>query len=668
MIAKPSPTILHIALASPLRHSFDYLLPADINVANLKPGMRITVPLRNKPTLGVLLSISNHTEIPWKKLKSAIAVLDEEPLLTPIILQLAQWASEYYHHPIGEVVLQCLPTWLRQNKKINLNFKESAWEINKVMMPLLNSAQQQAITAILNTTQFQPYLLDGITGSGKTEVYLQVIAELITQKKQALILVPEIGLTPQTVARFAERFAAPIVMLHSGLTDRERAQAWMQAKSGEAAIIIGTRSAIFTPLLNPGIIILDEEHDLSFKQQSGFRYSARDLALIRGQMENVPVILGSATPALESLHNTQRGRYERLCLPQRAGAALNPRMHLIDLRNQKLEEGLSPQLLQVMQQHLQMNNQVLLFLNRRGFAPTLLCHSCGWIAKCKRCDARLTVHQMPRQLFCHHCNGAHAVPTACGDCASKQLLTLGMGTQRLEQMLARYFPSVKVLRIDRDSTRRKHAMEDMLQSIQQGEAQILIGTQMLTKGHHFPDVTLVAIIDADSGLFSQDFRASERLGQLLIQVTGRAGRVKKLGEVYIQTHHPHHPLLQQLIVEGYNNFAQTLLLERQAAQLPPYTYLALLRAEAVTEAMPFTFLGEVANVVRALNIDSIQLLGPIPAIMERKAGRYRAQLLINSSSRKELHQVCKKILPQLEKLTTARKVRWSLDIDPLEMS
>jgi len=668
LLSCPMKTILRIAVDSPLRQSFDYLPPADFRAELAKPGMRVKVPWRNKTTVGMLLEITNSSTVPSHKLKQAEAILDHSPILPPSLMKLASWAADYYQHPIGEVLLGCLPALLKTSRALPDLAMQPQNELVQNKALNLNTYQQQAINDFNNAAGFQTFLLEGVTGSGKTEVYLQIIAKKIQANQQALILVPEIGLTPQTVARFAERFAVPIAVLHSGLNERERLQAWQQAKNGQAAIIIGTRSAIFAPLLNPGVIIIDEEHDLSFKQQSGFRYSARDLAIIRGQFENIPVILGSATPSLESLANVKRKRYQHLILPIRAGTAEQPTFRVIDIRNQYLEENLSPQLLQAISQHLAQKNQVLLFLNRRGFAPVIICHSCGWVAKCKRCDARLTLHQQPKRLMCHHCDAQQVIPIQCEHCQNKQIIALGVGTERLEKALTKHFPETAIIRIDRDSTRRKGSMQKMLQDIHTGNSQILIGTQMLTKGHHFPAVTLVGIIDADHYLFSQDFRASERLGQLLIQVSGRAGRAEKPGEVLIQTHHPDHPALQALIHKGYSFFAETLLKERHTTQLPPFSHMALLRAEAVISEAPLQFLQEAAKHIRKIfDAEKIFLLGPMPAPMEKKAGRYRAQLFIQIEKRKLLQQLLKELLDHLDKQKTNRKVRWSIDVDPLEI-
>jgi primosomal protein N' (replication factor Y) len=532
----------------------------------------------------------------------------------------------------------------------------------------LTEPQEQAVGALraaLHT--FRAFLLAGVTGSGKTEVYLRVIEPVLRNKRQVLVLVPEIGLTPQLIDRFRRRFTVDIAVLHSGLKDTQRLRAWKQAADGRALLILGTRSAIFTPLKNPGLLIVDEEHDSSFKQHEGLRYSARDLAVWRARQLDIPVVLGSATPSLESLYNVQQGRYQQLLLPERAGPALAPRMQLIDLRGQPMVDLLSAALQDAMDAHLKRDGQILLFLNRRGFAPVLLCHACGWVSECRRCDARMTLHQRHGELRCHHCGSRRRVDAFCPSCGSSELLGIGEGTERVEQALLERFPDHPVLRIDRDTTRRKGQLEDALADAQAGKARILLGTQMLAKGHHFPNVTLAAILDADQGLFSSDFRASERMAQLIIQVAGRAGRSDRPGEVLIQTHHPDHPLLLQLVDQGYPAFAEVALQERRETLLPPYASMALLRAEATCGEYPRAFLQRARELAEQRSSNSLQLWGPVAAAMERRAGRYRAQLLVQSMERPALHQLLTHWIPQLETLKEARRVRWSIDVDPLDM-
>ncbi|MGA9852943.1 MAG: primosomal protein N' [Gammaproteobacteria bacterium] len=529
----------------------------------------------------------------------------------------------------------------------------------------LNDAQRAAAEKIRAALgNFQAFLLDGVTGSGKTEVYLEVMAEVVKRGRQALVLVPEIGLTPQLLARLRARFG-DVAMFHSGLNDGERLAAWIAARDGRAPVVIGTRSAVFVPLKKPGVIIVDEEHDASFKQQDGFRYSARDLAVVRAQRHAIPVVLGSATPSLESLHNAAQFRYTHLSLPERAANAKHPFMRLLDIRSRPLDEGLSDLLLDAMRRHLQVNGQVLLFLNRRGYAPTVMCHSCGQVLQCRRCDARMTLHGN-RRLQCHHCGAEQPLPARCEHCGGAEFGHFGTGTERIERALARLFPEAGIARMDRDSTRRKGSLEAILDGVRRGEYQILIGTQMLAKGHDFPNVTLVGILDADQGLFGVDFRASERMAQLIIQVAGRAGRADRPGEVLIQTHHPEHPLLTHLVREGYASFAAAALTERCMAGLPPYAAMALLRAEAAAKASPQAFLEAARAKLTPACGRQVQLLGPAPAPMERRAGRYRAQLLMLSNQRALLQQALATALPALDELKQARHVRWSIDIDPAE--
>jgi len=532
----------------------------------------------------------------------------------------------------------------------------------------LNHRQTHAVQTVCSALgRFQPFLLEGVTGSGKTEVYLRIIDAAIALHCQALVLVPEIGLTPQLIARFQSRFQCAIAVLHSGLSDRERLQAWLLARHNKAGIVIGTRSAITTPMPQLGVIIVDEEHDSSFKQQEGFRYSARDMAIVRAKNAGIPIVLGSATPSLESIYNHQQKRYQLLELPERVGAAIDPDIQVIDVRSQTLQEGMSQQLLLAMREHLAEGAQVLLFINRRGFAPTLLCHDCGWVARCQRCDSHMTYHHGRQRLRCHHCGSERRAENACPECSGTSLVPLGEGTERIEQAINERFNDVGVVRIDRDTTRRKGALEAILSDIHSGKSRILIGTQMLSKGHHFPNVTLVGILNVDHGLFSVDFRAMEKMAQLVMQVAGRAGRAEKPGRVLIQSHYPEHPLLQILIQKGYAHFARQALQERKAAVLPPYSHAALLRAEAVDMQLPQLFLTEAKQLAFAHQINGVELLGPIPAPMEKRAGRYRAQLFIQSSQRRLLHQLLTPWLLQLEKSKVARKVRWSIDVDPVDI-
>jgi len=531
----------------------------------------------------------------------------------------------------------------------------------------LTGAQAQAVDTILATLPaFSVHLLFGVTGSGKTEVYLRVIAAAIAQQGQALVLVPEIALTPQLVERFRRRFSGGVVVVHSGLTMRERRDAWRAAHSGQARIVIGTRSAVFTSMPKLALIVVDEEHDASYKQQEGFRYSARDLSVMRARGAGVPVILGSATPSLESLENAASGRYAKHLLPQRPGAAQPPRMSLLDLRRHASEQGLSTPAMQAIDQHLKAGGQVIVFLNRRGYAPSLFCNSCGWVAPCAHCDARMTLHRRALKLRCHHCGAQAPVPAICADCG-QALLAVGQGTERVEETLTRLFPDAPLVRLDRDTASARGSIQTVLDRVHSGDARILVGTQMLTKGHHFPEVTLVVILDADQGLFASDFRATERLAQTITQVAGRAGRESRPGEVMIQTQFPEHPLLQRLIAEGYDSFAASALEERREAGWPPYSRLALLRAEAKDRFGLDSFLQAASQAGVALNESAVKILGPATALIARRADHFRAHLLIETAARSSLQRFLSRWLPQVDALAGPAGLRWSIDVDPLEV-
>ncbi len=531
----------------------------------------------------------------------------------------------------------------------------------------LTSEQEEVINAILPAmNQHAVHVLNGITGSGKTEVYLSLCEAALAEQKQILVLVPEIGLTPQLTQRFLQRLKAPIVVLHSAMNDKQRYAAWHAAANNQAQLVIGTRSAIFTPMPDLGLVIIDEEHDGSYKQQDGFRYNARDLAILRAKNNDIPIVLGSATPSLESLNNINEQRYQAHYLRQRANKKPLPKIELINLCNQKLHEGIAETLLTKIRKHLDDKGQVLLFINRRGFAPLLMCHDCGWTTSCSRCDAHMTYHKRRNQLHCHHCGSQRPAPDKCEPCEGTNIFAIGAGTERIENFLQAHFPNTKVNRIDRDTTRNKGSLEEKLEQAHSGESGILVGTQMLAKGHDFPNLTLVAVLDTDQALFSADFRASEHLAQLITQVSGRAGRAEKAGEVAIQTHHPEHPLLQTLLHKGYAAFADAALQERKAAGLPPARHLVLLRCESVDINSAQVFLEQATECARQAEIKQVDLFGPLPAPMERRAGRYRYQLMLQASQRKELHRLVNWWVPQLQQLPAARKVRWSIDVDPYD--
>lgn len=730
--------IFRVAIATPLRRLFDYLPPDNNKTNKVLPGMRVSIPFgKRKETIGLIISSGDTSEYPLNKLKRINYIIDDKPLLDSKHLDLLVWASRYYHHSIGEVAFNALPTLLRKNQTIEkvgnnnwklsntgkkadpneikkspnqaqiLNyFQQKKSTINESELQLiyprlkpslaaletkglierdtneanneetkiikstfsLNKEQDAAIETVVNCKDKSPiYLLDGLTGSGKTEVYMGVIEHVIKSGKQCLILLPEIGLTPQLIQRFKDRFKTNIAIQHSGLSDVERLQYWQDARNGKAKLVLGTRSAVWTPLSNPGLYIIDEEHDLSYKQQDGFRYSARDMLIIRAKRDKSPIILGSATPSLESLYNVKKNRYEHLILSSRAGKSRPPEFRLLDIRGKKMHGALSQSLVDEIQQHLKAKNQVLLFLNRRGYAVHLYCHQCAWKAECPRCELPYTYHKSSNHLSCHHCGSNKRNVSTCPECG-ETLLLLGHGTERIEEVLKSLFPQTNIARIDRDSTRKKGAMATLLEKINSGEIEILIGTQMLAKGHHFPNVTLTAIIDADRGLFSTDFRASERLAQLFMQVSGRTGRGTKPGTVIVQTYNPEHPLFHQLIQHGYSHFSNTLQDERRGSALPPYTYMAFLRTEAHNSEDAKRFISNAAMQLNHLSNNSLTLFGPIPALIEKRSGRFRFQLIIQSTNRNELHRHLDDWLLKLESMRSSKKVRWSLDIDPQDMS
>ena len=541
-------------------------------------------------------------------------------------------------------------------------------EILKQPSLKLDNQQQIAMDAI-DLHSFNSYLLEGVTGSGKTEIYLQAIEQVIRYQRQALVLIPEISLTPQTEKRFRDRFNTPMVTIHSGLTDKQRLDAWLKARSGEAKIVLGTRSAIFTPFKDLGLIILDEEHDGSYKQQDGFRYSARDLAVIRAQRSNIPALLGSATPSLESLNNCNQGRYKHLTLSGRVNSAKTPDWHIIDLKNESIQSGIANTTLNAIEATLKAKQQVLVFLNRRGFAPTLLCHQCGWTAQCLSCDSKLTVHRARGRLICHHCDYQQPLPHQCPSCGSSELMATGEGTERSEDFLQQRFPDYPVIRVDRDSTRKKSALEDFFATADSGEPCVLVGTQILAKGHHFENVTLVVILDADSGLMSADFRSHERMGQLLTQVAGRSGRGKISGKVLVQTHQPEHPVLDQLFNCGYSKLAQQLLNQRQQGMLPPFRSLTLIRAESSQPQLALDFLNRARQISekQLASITGIDILGPLPALMEKRSGRYRYVLQISSVARGNLQRLLTEVVFALENRKKDNKIRWSIDVDAQEL-
>jgi len=741
----PGDAIVRVVVDSPLRRSFDYLPPEGPAV---RAGMRVWVPFGNRLRVGVVVSLAAQSSVESSKLKRISSVIDREPTFDVGLLHTLNWAADYYHHPLGEVIATALPKLLREGAALQAS--EECWSLTEVgrealaggeprraprqrqllellgrvspeghengwsaaaldvaspawregtkalrergwvirgdremtppqgppVTPLLvpqpepTAGQHAALEAITAADEggFHAWLLHGITGSGKTEVYLRLTARQLARQRRVLVLVPEIGLTPQLVGRFATRFPqATLAVLHSGLTDTERLAAWRSTHSGSADIVIGTRSAVFAPVRQLGLVIVDEEHDSSFKQQEGgFRYSARDLALVRAQRVGLPIVLGSATPSLESLHNAATGRLTRLSLPQRTAAAQPPTLRLLDVRGESMHAGLSTTALCGIERHLAADGQVLVYINRRGYAPTLACTACGWLAPCLACDARMTVYRQADRLRCHHCGAERALPRQCPQCGYA-VKTVGQGTERIEEVLGETFPGVGIARLDRDVIRRNEDLHAVVASVASGAARILVGTQMVAKGHDFPALTLVIVLNADHGLFSTDFRAAERLAQTIVQVAGRAGRAERAGEVLIQTEFPEHPLLRSLLEGGYDAFAAAALEERHSAAWPPFSRLAALRASAPQAQTTLEFLQAAREAGEALDAGRVRLLGPAPAAMARRADRHHAQLLLESGERASLHRFLQQWVPVIETLPTARRVRWALDVDPLEL-
>ncbi len=535
--------------------------------------------------------------------------------------------------------------------------------------PVLNPAQQDACAAIDQAAgHYAPFLLDGVTGSGKTEIYLDSVAKTISHGYQAMVLVPEISLTPQLVARFQSRLGASLAVMHSGLGAAERHRAWWRAREGTAAVVLGTRSAVFAPLARPGLFIVDEEHDLSYKQRDGFRYSARDVAVKRAQLCGMPVVLGSATPSLESVANVHSGRYRRLALPARAGEAQMPKIQVLDLNHLAVNDGLTAPVVAAIKKRMAQAEQSLVFVNRRGFAPLVACGECDWQAHCHRCDARLTLHRRSNRLICHHCGSQALPPPACPQCAGDSLYLAGEGTQRIEEALNRIFPKARVLRLDSDAAGGPDHLARTLDTVRRGEVDILVGTQMLSKGHDFAGVTLVCVLATDQGLYSIDFRGPERLFQQLAQVAGRAGRRGQPGEVLVQTAHPDNPAYVRLVQHDFAGFALATLAERKTAAYPPFSRFVLLRAESLRQGMPLAFLRLAVRCGKTAAAQmGVRIMEPVPSPMERRAGRYRAQLLVSSTDEGSLHHFLDGWLVQIEGLREARRVRWSIDIDPQEM-
>lgn len=722
--------IARVALDVPLPTLFDYHCE-DARSADI--GRRVLVPFGRRRAIGVIVELDDSSKVDASRLKSIISVSRDLPALPAEILQLLKFCADYYHHPLGETILNALPSRLRATATLRFtevkhyrltapgrnldiaalprhatqqrrvlealqsasrthaelmalsrrapsiisSFISAGWveeteapgfaAVTLSTAPSLTQEQHAAVTRLVSRNQFEVFLLFGITGSGKTEVYLRAMEAYLAQNKQVLILVPEINLTPQFEKQFAARFPdTTLVSLHSGLMPNERLKNWLAAATGKAQVVLGTRLALFTPLPKLGLIIIDEEQDSSFKQQEGLRYHARDVAIVRARWANIPIVLGSATPALESYHNARLARYSLLKLSGRAVArAQLPEIRIIDLRGEQVMRGLSPTLLDALKNRLALKEQSLIFLNRRGYAPVLVCYQCGWQAGCSRCASRLVAHKSENRLRCHHCGLSSAIPSSCPNCGNLDLTLLGQATQRLEATLSEFFPHASILRVDSDSARAKGKLHSLLHHANQADIDILVGTQILAKGHDFKRLTLVGVVDIDSMLYSPDFRAAERLFTQLVQVGGRAGRADKAGEVLIQTCVPHHAIFESLRNQDYGRFAELELANRQAAGFPPFCYQALVRSEAISPEKALAFLQRAFSIATTLKFP-VTLFDPVAATLPRIAGKYRAQLLVQAKSRKTLQAFLARWVEEL-RLLKEQQVRWSLDVDPLDI-
>ncbi|AWB35059.1 primosomal protein N' [Orrella marina] len=691
-----------VALDVPIGDLFEY----EVRV-RCEPGQRVIVPFGQRTLIGVVVSVHDEPSMASDQVRPVMEVLDDLPVLSTRWLAMASFAARYYHRTLGEVILPAIPVTLRKpasyldnppekrpvarlRKRLAKLSKQSSVlgtivaestdtsVSNAIVERELTHDQRQAVEAIDAANGFQTFLLFGVTGAGKTEVYLQAAIHVLRRGGSVLFLVPEINLTPQFAAALGQRLqdvvdAHEVALMHSGLSDGQRSASWLAILEGQARVVLGTRLAIFAPLPRVDLIVVDEEHDASYKQQEGLRYSARDLAVWRAHQHRCPVILGSATPSLESWWHAQRGRYHRLNLTERALTVPLPSVRLVDTRRLQLEQGISPQVSEAMRETLEGGQQVLVYLNRRGYAPVLHCQSCGWLTQCQHCSVFTVLHKAAgkMRLHCHHCGVQRQVPRACPECGDQDLQPMGRGTQRLEEFLQTLFPDRTILRIDADSTRTKGSAQKLFDHVHSGKVDILVGTQMVSKGHDFRNLGLVVVLNSDAALFSQDFRAPERLFAQLVQVSGRAGRHTGEGKVIVQTDYPEQSVYQALIRHDYEGFARSQIAEREQAGLPPFSFQALMTAQAKELPVAVSFLEQARESAQtwlaSSEVDCVMLYDVVPLRVVRVAGQCRAQLLIESSSRVMLQRLLSEWLPELGSRFGAAGLRWQIEVDPLEI-
>ena len=652
-----------IAVGLPLRQCFTYKSKVAI-----KKGTRVVVPFGKKSIIGIVVKkISNPNSL--KGLKEIISIADNHTCFDKSIFNTILWASEYYHHPIGEVFFSFMPTLLRKknDKTISSLNKASEYKLNAKDKKFKLTKEQNATLSKLNKIkEFNPSLIYGVTGSGKTEIYLQLVEKFIKKNKSVLVLVPEINLIPQLVKRFEDRFSGEIGIYHSRQTPNQRLKVWLKSKFGEIKIVIGTRSSVLMPLKNLGAIIIDEEHDHSYKQAEGFKFSGKDLAIKRAQLENIPIFLGSATPSLQTLKLVKEKKYKKFDLLRRVDGKKPPKLIPLDISDSTLLGGIAIQTMGIIEAAINRGEQVLIFINRRGFAPLYECDNCGWVASCSSCESNLVFHKSKNRLICHKCESVYAVNHNCPDCQSTELNTFGTGTERVEEVLKNTFKKVPIIRMDYDSTRLKGSIEAIYEKANESNEAILVGTQMLSKGHDFPKVTLCVILNADSGLLSPEMNGVEKIAQQLIQVSGRAGRNNNLAQVIIQTRYPNDENLKQIKTGNYQLVADQCLKTNKALGIPPYSNVSILRATSPNPQSCIQFLEKVSELLD--NKKNISITGPLPSIPLKIKGNSRNHLIIKSDTKTYLNRVLKFLTNEIQNWPETKKVKWAYDIDPYDMS